>query len=561
MASLPGFGRQRRNSDGSSSSRDSSPTRARPARRLTPTSDDEIDPSQLVAGARDETPPPQNAPIIRASLAFGGSTAFGAFGQSVTTYAPAPVKLGKKPTFLPGQAIPQPPKVRKKRQPRFLGQTTKFRVDTGTGTYDATPPMPLPPTLTLGKGPYSSQYRIKPTPIEPNLSQLAGPSTLEFVSDHPVVNASTSRKGKGKAPARVQHREQSITEAELSPEEEEGAEYVPEMPPTVAHGQAQHKNPTTPARQRNATRLVTLLMEDNRGESRESLLAEVYVPLRESENAREDGYWAYAEEICQELQTSAARIDGPAKVFVLRGKYRQVILRVNEYNEDNWVRGNVVIKPDRTLEVVVERDNPPPPRGSVSHKRRRSPSIESGYRDHRRPHLSVESPPIAGPSRQRLISPQPDASVEENDEETVNKKTVQEVNDLLTAEDEWTTFYRSLGRTHMVGVLSCYTILQGFVDKYVGKPTPSGTLIQSSHIAEALNLGDAIEDTAEKYMERCEATIRLLALYGPSGTRSQDPEVAQMVQDASQPGYGQKPEVALLNKLRALDQQWRTTER
>jgi hypothetical protein len=45
---------------------------------------------------------------------------------------------------------------------------------------------------------------------------------------------------------------------------------------------------------------------------------------------------------------------GPARAYTLRGKYRQFILRVSADNVDEFMSSNIVIQPDRTLDLVVE---------------------------------------------------------------------------------------------------------------------------------------------------------------------------------------------------------------
>jgi hypothetical protein len=71
------------------------------------------------------------------------------------------------------------------------------------------------------------------------------------------------------------------------------------------------------------------------------------------------------------LQASASRIDGnailllelqvhpdcdsgPARAYTLRGKYRQFLLRVSADNVDEFISSNVIIQPDRTLDIIVE---------------------------------------------------------------------------------------------------------------------------------------------------------------------------------------------------------------
>lgn len=47
-------------------------------------------------------------------------------------------------------------------------------------------------------------------------------------------------------------------------------------------------------------------------------------------------------------------MSGPARAYVLRGKYRQIILRVSADNKDEYLSTNVAVKPDRTLDLAVE---------------------------------------------------------------------------------------------------------------------------------------------------------------------------------------------------------------
>jgi hypothetical protein len=57
-------------------------------------------------------------------------------------------------------------------------------------------------------------------------------------------------------------------------------------------------------------RILTLLIEDlRRDDGERDLLAEIKVPLKKADNP-EDGFWADAKEVCKELQSSPARIDG-----------------------------------------------------------------------------------------------------------------------------------------------------------------------------------------------------------------------------------------------------------
>ncbi|KAH7913927.1 hypothetical protein BJ138DRAFT_1058157 [Hygrophoropsis aurantiaca] len=113
-------------------------------------------------------------------------------------------------------------------------------------------------------------------------------------------------------------------------------------------------------------RMVTLLIEDMRSGVPDSQLAEVRVPLRVLDDPA-DGFWADAKNICDCLQASPSRIDGPAKVFTLRGKYRQIFMRVSADNVLEVESANLRVTTERTLEIVVEApvpigQLPPPPR-------------------------------------------------------------------------------------------------------------------------------------------------------------------------------------------------------
>ncbi|KJA29033.1 hypothetical protein HYPSUDRAFT_33540 [Hypholoma sublateritium FD-334 SS-4] len=110
---------------------------------------------------------------------------------------------------------------------------------------------------------------------------------------------------------------------------------------------------------RQPLRMVTLLIQDLRSGTVDHQLAEVTVPLKESDNPKDAGYWADAQDITHQLQNGPCRIDGPARAYTLRGKYRQFLLRVSANNVDEYMSANVVVHEDRTLDVVVEMLPPP----------------------------------------------------------------------------------------------------------------------------------------------------------------------------------------------------------
>ncbi|KAI0373437.1 hypothetical protein BV20DRAFT_937418 [Pilatotrama ljubarskyi] len=100
-------------------------------------------------------------------------------------------------------------------------------------------------------------------------------------------------------------------------------------------------------------RVLTLLIEDKRNPDGESMLAEVRVPLKQADPG-DEGFWADAQEVSEELQKGPSRIDGQAKVYTQRGKYKQYFLRISGDGEHVCQPANLKVAPDRTLEIVIE---------------------------------------------------------------------------------------------------------------------------------------------------------------------------------------------------------------
>ncbi|KAG1890386.1 hypothetical protein F4604DRAFT_1710309 [Suillus subluteus] len=148
-------------------------------------------------------------------------------------------------------------------------------------------------------------------------------------------------------------------------------------PSTSAVSRQEHVGPTFSAQERSAAppasggqmrplRMLTLLIEDIRSGVPDHQLAEIKVVLRPGEDP-DSGFWANAEEVCETLQAGPSRIDGPARVYTLRGKYRQFFMRVDADNVLEVKPCNLGVSKERTLEVVVEAPVPkgrlpPPPR-------------------------------------------------------------------------------------------------------------------------------------------------------------------------------------------------------
>ncbi|KAI0633817.1 hypothetical protein C8Q77DRAFT_1030316, partial [Trametes polyzona] len=94
-------------------------------------------------------------------------------------------------------------------------------------------------------------------------------------------------------------------------------------------------------------------IEDQRGDSEDSMLAEVRVPLKPIEGG-DEGYWADAQDVSEQLQKGPSRIDGAAKVYTKRGKYKQYFLRITDTGEALCQSANLKVASDRTLEIVIE---------------------------------------------------------------------------------------------------------------------------------------------------------------------------------------------------------------
>jgi len=148
-------------------------------------------------------------------------------------------------------------------------------------------------------------------------------------------------------------------------------------PSTSAVTRQEPVGPTFTAQERSAAppasggqirplRMLTLLIEDIRSGVPDHQLAEIKVVLRPGEDP-DGGFWANAKEVCETLQAGPSRIDGPARVYTLRGKYRQFFMRVDADNVLEVEPCNLGVSKERTLEVVVEAPVPkgrlpPPPR-------------------------------------------------------------------------------------------------------------------------------------------------------------------------------------------------------
>ncbi|KAK7472773.1 hypothetical protein VKT23_000881 [Stygiomarasmius scandens] len=103
-----------------------------------------------------------------------------------------------------------------------------------------------------------------------------------------------------------------------------------------------------------SSRMVTLLITDFRNRAEDHQLAEIVVPLRPADpESSEAGFWANAEDVVEKLQSSPSRIEAPGRAYTMRGKWKQFFLRVVDGKNEVSASANLLITPERTLDVGV----------------------------------------------------------------------------------------------------------------------------------------------------------------------------------------------------------------
>ncbi|KAJ7594429.1 hypothetical protein C8J56DRAFT_854635 [Mycena floridula] len=604
--------------------------------------------------ADDDTPPPER-PLLRQPVGFAWNapstitaptyeaslatpTAF-LPGQQV--HVPAPPAPTPAPAPVPTPAASVPPPAKPKRKPRTRKPKPDEYVSTsGAGQgrfrlveYDPSPGIAAPPPVNKGTGPYSSLYRATQGPRDPTPSSMVSESSRAGPSQPakrqkapqpkpqakivPATSAPSSSQPVG--PYYRRNYEQDPTfEFAYSPQQHSadfganGLENARQRSEETMSGTVisirrrrlfkafgiESQSPSASRRVvKHQVRMITVLIQDIRSGETDHQLAEVKVPLRPTDDPR-DGFWADSKDICNRLQSSPSRIDGPARVYTLRGKYRQFLLRVTEDNVDQTVSSNVIITPERTLVIVVEMApqpgvRPEPPRIPREMLQSRSPSPQpsveplkasaffseleknivmqptSEQQKRKReysPSYDPDQGSSAGSSKDRMVQPSKMPRIEseerpkveyepleeEDEEEDLFQAIVQRVDTALQKESDWLGFFQALGRPRTVAnVLDQYRFVQKALDKYVGSEIPGSKInhiVEPGHIIAALTL----EDEAGRYATECTATLSLLQLYGPEGTRLRDPAVMDMIADESNPIANAKPIKRLLRLLREI---------
>ncbi|KAK0241723.1 hypothetical protein EDD85DRAFT_1020467 [Armillaria nabsnona] len=411
-----GFGRRRE--DDSSSSRESSP-RPTQKRSFSPNSDDgdlEIPPLP-----DDDTPPPPERPIIRQAVAFTTITPAN-INTYEPAEAPRPATsfLPGQEVTQPEAPKRKARSKKTKHSDSFPDQVGRFRIKSYDPTASTAPPMqqgngpyssiyravpykennsassanvhaspntqssPGGSTGSTSKSPTSlaCQTVSTPTASTSTLSsrKAASPTnlTLPNFNSAPVPPISTAPPPSLSGTSRPHYRRdydkdplgfgQFLNTQRGSPADSDATlASAPAHSPlhaqhngTLQRAAAEASTSTDlPSKApRNLPRMVTLLISDVRSGFVDRQLAEVKVPLKMADTP-EDGFWADAKDICDKLQSGPSRIDGPAKVYTLRGRYRQFFLRVSADNVDEAMSSNLSITSQRTIDIVVEKGPTP----------------------------------------------------------------------------------------------------------------------------------------------------------------------------------------------------------
>ncbi|KAF8557587.1 hypothetical protein OG21DRAFT_1505085 [Imleria badia] len=610
-----------------SSSRESSPVAQKRQRRsFTPTSDDG-DLVVPVAPSEDtETPTPENAPLIRQAVGFSWTPSTSA---NVTTYQATVAPKPAPPYFLPGQAPRPPPKPkssrprapRKKKDQQYSSQTTKFKLigstsspPSGSTSLAATSPATLADTSA------SSPSMIPSTNFVfgyANGNATVGASNINDATTSVASDALRTRtSSKRKAPV-------SIIEPSARPPRPPAPistsvtphyplNFNPGGPPVerpqvpAFQGTYSYSSASPPVRSRGTSvdpsnasrastqspisrplRMLTLLIEDVRSSVLDSQLAEVKVPLKVADDPN-DGFWADAAEVCNALQNGPSRIDGPAKVYTMRGRFRQFFMRVDQLDQLEVQSAHLGVSKERTLNVFVEA---PVPQGQLprplvsttdvqagcnsssecnpiaSHTEtccrptfslvtredqmerlskssyvraqsgRFSPVSESGSYGHSQRPTSPQRPSrhdqYAGPSRRLLTPPIPGRHAdtqEEKDEAIANY-----IRSHIENHTGWMEYMQSKANPQRVSeVLKQYAFVEDQIRELIGRKTPPhwdgapNSYVERYHIWRVLKLD-------RKWGEECEETLLLVAFYGKNGSRYEDARVVDMINDMSPP--------------------------
>ncbi|KAK0504702.1 hypothetical protein EDD18DRAFT_1126016 [Armillaria luteobubalina] len=411
-------GFDRRNEDDSSSSRESSP-RPTQKRSFSPNSDDgdlEIPPLP-----DDDTPPPPERPIIRQAVAFTTITPAN-INTYEPTEAPRPATsfLPGQEVTRPEAPKRKARSKKTKHSDSFPDQVGRFRIKSYDPTASTAPPMqqgngpyssiyravPYKENNSASSANVHASTNTQPIPGGSTGSTSKSPTSSAFRTiSPPTASTSTSSSRKAASPANPTitnfnsapapsipiaprpspsgasrpHYRRDYDKDPLglgplpNPQRGSPAGSDATLASAPAHSplhaqpdgtlqrtaaEASTSTDLTSKAPRNLPRMVTLLISDVRSGFVDRQLAEVKVPLKAADTP-DDGFWADAKDICDKLQAGPCRIDGPAKVYTLRGRYRQFFLRVSADNVDEAMSSNLSITSQRTIDIVVEQGATP----------------------------------------------------------------------------------------------------------------------------------------------------------------------------------------------------------
>ncbi|KAL0574300.1 hypothetical protein V5O48_007658 [Marasmius crinis-equi] len=151
----------------------------------------------------------------------------------------------------------------------------------------------------------------------------------------------------------------------------------------------------------------------------------------------------------------------------------------------------------------------------------------------------------------RYATPGPDDAPEE-----IQERISDVVDRLMQLDEQWTTFFAWKNQHHVPGQLKVYEFIKKMADRYVGHRVPFRSVrhhrFEMRHILRALLL-----NKDPKIGDNCHETLHLLSLYGPEGTRLQDPRIVKEMDNKEQPKNGAKPIKRFLRLLREIDGEWK----
>ncbi|TFK73984.1 hypothetical protein BDN72DRAFT_118510 [Pluteus cervinus] len=598
-----------------SSSVESSPRQGR-ARSISPISDvgDPIVPGENASKDLTST---KNRPLIREAVAFSwdSSKSLAPVQAPIDTYEAQLPKLAssRKPRFLPGQAVPTQPRAKRaKRNQEFSAQTGRFRLgdaSTANAGLGELAQQALASVLnpTNGAPPPTRRRGRKPAASKSNTSQvMAGDELLA----HSHIGSSSNYYRRDydldfATPLSSASIDQQILSLQSNGLGMIGGQYG-RVAIDTAHTSAHPHQPHI-----NSQRLITLLITDLRSPAPDRQLAEVKVPLTPAENP-DDGFRVDARDVCDQLQTSPSRIDGPAKVYALRGEFRQFFLRVSEMNLDDYGSANLYVSQKLSLEVFVEAMAPqylPSGSGSQSvdpfndyatnspagmRKRHRSPasdrsSVASTSRRiaawqslrqrSRSPSAgaSSTSSSLAPYKRLRTREDNPMSDKEHSDtslilargrarqfeipeqeigSEDIHQQIIRTIETSAERDPDWMDFAatRLLGSLRVQDLIIQYRFVSRIVAAWEGRLVPCGFqqyYIRKHHILKAFSIED------DQFLARCEETLKLVGMFGPGGKIRAEPMIVDMMEEIDDPPPDQDIAIAFLEQLRSVHRTWK----